>query len=122
MKALACACVVAAGGATPLVGAVTYSGATYWNTPSGPGALAATCSVTLPDEQPLTVPRTLVVGNDVPNGIEIFRGGMGSGPRMLCCRALAPELLALPTAIAGFNPQITFSNAKCQWWPWGWPK
>lgn len=110
MKALACACVVAAGGATPLVGAVTYSGATYWNTPSGPGALAATCSVTLPDEQPLTVPRTLVVGNDVPNGIEIFRGGMGSGPRMLCCRALAPELLALQLPLRVLIRKLRF---KC---------
>ncbi|HAT3825373.1 TPA: fimbrial protein [Raoultella ornithinolytica] len=108
MKALACACVVAAGGATPLVGAVTYSGATYWNTPSGPGALAATCSVTLPDEQPLTVPRTLVVGNDVPNGIEIFSWGYGEWSSDVVLSCVGSGIAGPSTAIAGFNPQITF--------------
>lgn len=84
--------------------AATYSGAVYWNTAYGPGAQAATCSVTLPDERPLAVPRTLVVGNDVPDGTEIFSWGYGewsSDVSLSCVTTGAP---GSSTAIAGFSP------------------
>ncbi|HDS6912127.1 TPA: hypothetical protein QHX44_005579, partial [Klebsiella oxytoca] len=100
--------VVVAGSAVTLAGAMTYSGVTYWNTVSGPGAAAATCSITLPDEQPLAVPRTLVVGNDVPNGTEIFSWGYGEWSSDVVLSCVSTGISGSSTAIAGFNPSITF--------------
>ncbi|HCQ8391314.1 TPA: hypothetical protein OMD89_002069 [Klebsiella oxytoca] len=108
LNAMVCAVVVAGVSAAPQAGAVTYSGVTYWNTASGPGAAAATCSITLPDEQPLTVPRTLVVGNDVPNGTEIFSWGYGEWSSDVVLSCVGSGIFGSSTAIAGFNPSITF--------------
>lgn len=109
LKVVACAGVVAgAWGVVPLVEAGTHSGVVYWNTSSGSGPAAATCSVTLPDEQPLTVPRTLVVGNDVPNGTEIFSWGYGEWSSDVVLSCVTSGIAGPSTAITGFNPQITF--------------
>ncbi|HDS8142569.1 fimbrial protein [Klebsiella michiganensis] len=97
-----------AGMIAPQAGAATYSGVTYWNTSAGPGAVAATCSITLPDEQPLTVPRTLIVGNDVPNGIEILSWGYGEWSSDVVLSCVGSGISNYSTAIAGFEPRVDF--------------
>lgn len=66
--------------AAPQAIAATYSFTAAWSSP-GPllGQPAAWCSYIVPDERPLTIPRTLVVGNDIPNGTEIFSWGYREG-------------------------------------------
>lgn len=110
IKALAYAGTIAVTAITvSQVRAITYSGTVHWNTPGGPGALAATCSISLPDEQPLAVPRTLIVGNDLPNGTEIFSWGYGAWSSDVVLSCIGSGIAGPSTAIAGFRPQTTFA-------------
>lgn len=61
--------------AAPQTMAATYSFTAAWSSGSVLGQPAAWCTYTIPDERPLTIPRTLVVGNDTPNGTEVFSWG-----------------------------------------------
>ncbi|PXW42819.1 hypothetical protein DET57_11313 [Klebsiella oxytoca] len=63
--------------ATPEAAAATYSFTASWSSGVALGQPAGWCNYIVPDERPLTVPRTFVVGNDIPNGTEIFSWGYG---------------------------------------------
>ena len=78
MKVVACAgVVVGAGGITPPVEATTYSADGFWSNGPSLGQPAGNCTVIIPDDRPLSVPQTFVVGSDVPDGTEIFSWGYG---------------------------------------------
>lgn len=63
--------------AAPQTIAATYNVTAAWSSGSVLGQPAIWCSYIIPDERPLTIPRTLVVGNDIPNGTEIYSWGYG---------------------------------------------
>ena len=94
---------VMAGMAGVHVYAATYSGTVSWNSPPYP--IAANCSVTLPDERPLAVSRTLVVGNDVPDGTEIFSWGYGEWSSDVTLSCVGSGQGGSSTAIKGFSPE-----------------
>ncbi|HCH7897963.1 TPA: type 1 fimbrial protein [Raoultella ornithinolytica] len=78
MKVVACAgVVVGAGGITPPVEATTYSADGFWSNGPSLGQPAGNCTVIIPDDRPLSVPQTFVVGSDIPDGTEIFSWGYG---------------------------------------------
>nr|WP_287858185.1 fimbrial protein [Klebsiella sp.] len=78
LKAVTCSGIVAFAGMTVAeVSAATHSFTAAWSSGTVVGQVAAWCNYIVPDERPLTVPRTFVVGNDVPNGTEIFSWGYG---------------------------------------------
>lgn len=87
--------------------AATYSGAVYWNTPPYPQA--ATCSATIPDEKPLAIARTLVVGNDVPDGTEVFSWGYGEWSSDVTLSCVSTGAAGSSTAISGFSPETRFT-------------
>ncbi|KFC94413.1 fimbrial protein [Leminorella grimontii] len=45
---------------------------TYYPTWGSGGGVAGTCTFTLPEQAPLSIPRTLIVNNSLPNGTELF--------------------------------------------------
>ncbi|WP_156567754.1 fimbrial protein [Metakosakonia massiliensis] len=89
--------------------ATVLSGNVYWSSGINSGDLAATCSVTFPDEQPLAVSRTLVVGNDVPNGTEIFSWGYGAWSSDVVMSCVGSGKGTNSGAISGFSPTNTFT-------------
>lgn len=78
LKTVTCSGIVAFAGMTVAeVSAATHGFTASWSSGIAVGQVAGWCNYIVPDERPLTVPRTFVVGNDVPNGTEIFSWGYG---------------------------------------------
>ncbi|WP_433670301.1 fimbrial protein [Klebsiella michiganensis] len=77
LKGLIYAGVATTGIVVHQVSAVTYSANGVWSNGPSAGQPAASCSIIIPDDRPLVVPRTFVVGRDVPDGTEIFSWGYG---------------------------------------------
>lgn len=76
MLRMACAALLTTLAGAPAY-AATYSNPITWSSGTALGQVAGWCNYVIPDERPLAIPRTLVVGNDVPNGTEIFSWNYG---------------------------------------------
>ncbi|MDG1644255.1 hypothetical protein DA718_10075 [Klebsiella huaxiensis] len=109
LTTLACLCVFPAAS----VYAVTYSATAVWSNGALIGQTAAWCSVTLPDERPMTIPRSFVVGNDVPNGTEIYSWGYGAAfsDFIVSCTSNGSAAWGLDTDSAPLNRIILTYNS-----------
>lgn len=78
MKAIACAGVLAGTVlVAPQAAAGTRTENIYWAMGDAAGQLAGTCYIDYPEEKPLSVPRTLVVDQNTPDGTVLFQWGYG---------------------------------------------
>ncbi|HCQ8422364.1 TPA: hypothetical protein OME38_004567 [Klebsiella oxytoca] len=78
MRVVACAGVlVGTVLVVPQVAAGTRTENIYWAMGDAAGQLAGTCYIDYPEEKPLSVPRTLVVDQNTPDGTVLFQWGYG---------------------------------------------
>ncbi|MEC5505044.1 fimbrial protein [Klebsiella oxytoca] len=78
MRVVACAGVLAGTVLVVLqVAAGTRTENIYWAMGDAAGQLAGTCYIDYPEEKPLSVPRTLVVDQNTPDGTVLFQWGYG---------------------------------------------
>ena len=105
-----------------------YAENIYWKNGTQAGALAGTCTYTIPENKPLSVNRTLVLDNSVPVGTSLYTlpyesflqfsvqcqsSGIGNNDPKISTTASAGTFVNLGSSFAGDTgtaPYYTFTN------------